>query len=358
LDDNGAIVTIPTELALTLYGIIIASSLLLGGGLLTTRLFGRRPSPFILIFFALFAIQAAGNLAYMLGMNWWALELRSVTGLAYGPLAYFYVREFALPGHGLRGVDWLHGLPLLGGIVSLAIWPQWEVVIYAWASALALIGYVIVNLIWLIRIGFFRQPDPERRIWLAVITALLVLLLSINALATNFNCRPILFEDVRLYQALLLAATIILMYGVLVGGLWRPFVLFPSETGSAVPSRRASSVPDHQEIETLYARFETWMAQGEGCLHPDLTVPSIAAALDVSPRKLSLAVRTCSGLTPTDWINRGRIEAVKTMLLDPEHDIQSFLDIALACGFNSKASFNRAFQKHTGMTPSAFRAGR
>jgi len=37
---------------------------------------------------------------------------------------------------------------------------------------------------------------------------------------------------------------------------------------------------------------------------------------------------------------------------DPEADI---LRTALECGFNSKASFNRFFREHYGMTPSAFR---
>ena len=33
----------------------------------------------------------------------------------------------------------------------------------------------------------------------------------------------------------------------------------------------------------------------------------------------------------------------------------TMLDIALACGYNNTANFNKAFRKHIGMTPSAYR---
>jgi len=33
----------------------------------------------------------------------------------------------------------------------------------------------------------------------------------------------------------------------------------------------------------------------------------------------------------------------------------SLLGIAFECGFNSKASFNRAFKKNTGLTPSEYK---
>ena len=52
-----------------------------------------------------------------------------------------------------------------------------------------------------------------------------------------------------------------------------------------------------------------------------------------------------------DFINNYRIEAVKENLKKGEHKKTTLLGIAFDCGFNSKATFNRAFKKSTGLSP-------
>jgi AraC-like DNA-binding protein len=46
---------------------------------------------------------------------------------------------------------------------------------------------------------------------------------------------------------------------------------------------------------------------------------------------------------------------VKDRLSDPNFDHSPILQVAFDAGFNSKAAFNRAFKKQTGMTPSQFK---
>jgi AraC-like DNA-binding protein len=45
---------------------------------------------------------------------------------------------------------------------------------------------------------------------------------------------------------------------------------------------------------------------------------------------------------------------VKTKFANGEHKKSTLLGIAYDCGFNSKATFNRAFKKNTGKTPKEF----
>ena len=52
-----------------------------------------------------------------------------------------------------------------------------------------------------------------------------------------------------------------------------------------------------------------------------------------------------------DFINHYRIEAVKEKLKKGEHKTSTLLGIAFDCGFNSKATFNRAFKKSTTVSP-------
>ena len=55
-----------------------------------------------------------------------------------------------------------------------------------------------------------------------------------------------------------------------------------------------------------------------------------------------------------DFVNEKRAEAVIEKLKNGEHISNTLLSIALDCGFNSKTTFNRAFKKHTGITPKQF----
>lgn len=56
-----------------------------------------------------------------------------------------------------------------------------------------------------------------------------------------------------------------------------------------------------------------------------------------------------------DLINRHRITHAQRLLAERPGD--TVLEIALAVGFNSKSTFNTAFRRHTGRTPSEFRQG-
>ncbi len=55
-----------------------------------------------------------------------------------------------------------------------------------------------------------------------------------------------------------------------------------------------------------------------------------------------------------DFVNKYRIEAAMSRLADKEEK-NSILDIAYSVGFNSKSTFNSAFKRQTGQTPSEYR---
>ena len=55
-----------------------------------------------------------------------------------------------------------------------------------------------------------------------------------------------------------------------------------------------------------------------------------------------------------EYINRQRVEAARACLADAA-DTRTVLDIAYDCGFTSKSTFNAAFKRQLGLTPSAYR---
>jgi AraC-like DNA-binding protein len=105
------------------------------------------------------------------------------------------------------------------------------------------------------------------------------------------------------------------------------------------------------------AQGEAWRArtvQAGWWRDETLDLASLARELGASPRTLSRVLSEGLNQTFREFIGRIRVEAVARALADPANK-DPILQIALAAGFNSKASFNRAFQAYQGMTPSAWR---
>ncbi|MGX5174218.1 helix-turn-helix domain-containing protein [Aliikangiella sp. IMCC44653] len=91
-------------------------------------------------------------------------------------------------------------------------------------------------------------------------------------------------------------------------------------------------------------------------LDGSLTLKQLAAELNVTSENLSLVVNQKFAMGFRDLINTYRVNRVKRQLSDNTNANISMLDLALESGFNSQASFYRAFKKHQGLSPKAFLA--
>lgn len=91
-------------------------------------------------------------------------------------------------------------------------------------------------------------------------------------------------------------------------------------------------------------------------LKPDLRLSDIVARLPISEgstRKLIHAEFGCEHFRT--FLNRYRIEHAITLLRDPMREDDKLISIAFDSGFASLASFQRAFKRETGKTPSTWR---
>lgn len=77
----------------------------------------------------------------------------------------------------------------------------------------------------------------------------------------------------------------------------------------------------------------------------ELNLPELAKKLNTNPAILSRVINKGFGMNFNDLINYYRVKAVEKMLEQGEQKNQTLLGIAFDCGFNSKATFNRAFKK-------------
>jgi len=92
-------------------------------------------------------------------------------------------------------------------------------------------------------------------------------------------------------------------------------------------------------------------------LNPNLRLRDLAEELALPEHHLSQLLNAQLGVTFHDYINGQRVSHAQQLLVE-EPAATTMLAIAYASGFNSKNSFNRAFRKFTGLSPSVYRKTR
>lgn len=135
------------------------------------------------------------------------------------------------------------------------------------------------------------------------------------------------------------------------------------QTPTPAPVPAAAELPDVPDMPAIAsptsnvaeqgARWRATIITEKWWRDPDLTMAVLARRLGTNTTALSRAMNNGLGLNFNELMNRLRVDAVVEAL--HRCNDRPVLDIALEEGFNSKASFNRAFKLYTGATPTQFR---
>lgn len=108
------------------------------------------------------------------------------------------------------------------------------------------------------------------------------------------------------------------------------------------------------EIEQWKVKIESLIREEKLYQNPELNITDVAKKLQTNVAVISKAINQGFKMNFNDFINNYRIEAVKIKFANGEHKQSTLLGIAYDCGFNSKATFNRAFKKNTRISPKEF----
>lgn len=108
------------------------------------------------------------------------------------------------------------------------------------------------------------------------------------------------------------------------------------------------------EIDYWKSKIELLIQSEKLYQNPELTLTDLAKKLETNVSIISKTINQGFRMNFNDCINTYRIEAIKDSFAKGEHKKSTLLGIAYDCGFNSKATFNRAFKKNTGKTPKEF----
>ncbi|MCT2406089.1 helix-turn-helix domain-containing protein [Chryseobacterium antibioticum] len=102
-------------------------------------------------------------------------------------------------------------------------------------------------------------------------------------------------------------------------------------------------------------KLKKYMMEEKPFLDPSLTIQHISNGIEIPTRELSVLINHQLGQHFYDFVNTYRIENAMAILKDATKSKVTVLEILYEVGFNSKSSFNTAFKKHTGYTPTEYR---
>lgn len=117
----------------------------------------------------------------------------------------------------------------------------------------------------------------------------------------------------------------------------------------------SSSVLDRGASRDLFLKIKKLVMDEQMFLIPDISVKKIANRLTISPRLVSQVINENDQQNFNEFVNQFRIEKAKTLLADWENANKKIATIAYDTGFGTVTSFNIAFKKKTGLTPSEYR---
>lgn len=89
-------------------------------------------------------------------------------------------------------------------------------------------------------------------------------------------------------------------------------------------------------------------------LDPNLTTDKLGQHLQLSSKLISAVLNQHVGKNFNGFINEYRVEEVKRRLINPAYTHLTLTGIAFDAGFNSQATFQRAFKQKTGLSPGEY----
>ena len=295
---------------------------------------------------------------------------------ALAPLLYLYVRTLCYRDFRLRPVHLAHLLPLvaMASFATLAWWVAfaggstgsvhldhwidqrfWNVF---WCTNLVQIALYIAVMFRALR-GYRRRLEHVHSVtvredlgWLHG----LLLVLSLHWLFVTARSTVGLLDlridgltavlDLFSISIFLVFTTVLVVRGL------SHVKHFPGIDEASPPTDPPIS---NDELERCAERLVRFMHSEKPHLDPFLSLEDLALRLSVPSWQLSRALNTVLGRNFFLFVNAHRVDEAKTRLSDPSRRDATMLRVLHESGFNSKSTFNEAFKRETGMTPSEYR---
>jgi AraC-like DNA-binding protein len=297
-----------------------------------------------------------------------------------GPVIYCYTRSLLEDDFRLKGKEWLHFLP--GGlyllftavvfVVDFLILDEYyfyddgkDMDLDNWYQYSGLISVAIYTYLSLRRYNEYRKRIFEElsyadtvvygwmRQFLVALLAILVLRIVFMILLPNFgqfgNWFWYYFGFSLLFTFIGIAGYTNVVKSMAPLRWLREKQPIVEELQAPKPSPTTTVM--ELDLEKWKTRVEALFLEDKLYENPTLTLRDMADRLGVTTKQVSGIINQGFGMNFNDFVNHHRVTAVLERFERGDHEKFTILSIALACGFNSKTTFNRAFKRQMARTP-------
>lgn len=322
----------------------------------------------VMLLFAVTMIEYVLYWTHCLGQFPHLAELSSQFPFLLGPLMWLYLRTI-YTGNKIKYPDWLHFVPFFVAMLLLMPWylldaagkqaifngearfpleaPTINLLIYS--RILHMLGYAAWNAVFIA-----RQPRVGiTTAWAWTLngfyTGYLVAYTSYFVLYWTRLLNPQWDYQVS-------AAMTAFIYLIAYSGYVQPAVFEGyrwTEPDAPVKYRNSGLTPEASR--SLLQNLNLLMEQEKIYHDPDISLEKLALALNASKHHVSQVINEHEGSSFFEYVNQLRVEEARQLLAETSRSDMHVIEVAYAVGFNNKASFNAAFKRATGMTPTEYR---
>ncbi len=296
-----------------------------------------------------------------------------------GPLLYFYTRSVLFKDFKLQWSHlWHTGLFFLIFVLFFFIYHvhpiDYKLFFLDKSRSYAGVEIIIGNLVLISQVGLYlifsfkmiRQYQSAAESRFSDIKQRQISWLRFNLLSYTFVFLLILFLSAARFTiwdgqlnlvGILIFSIILLCFilSVLYRALSQSNVFTDLKESDSQIKKYAYSNLSDTEKQIHFQRLMDLMESQKPWLNPKLTIGDLASEMNISAKTLSQVINETTGNSFFDFINRRRVNAAQSLLLNSLEEKVTISEIMYEVGFNSKSSFNSAFRKYTGLTPSEFK---
>ncbi len=295
--------------------------------------------------------------------------------LLYGPLIFFYCKSVIYRNFQLRGGELAHLLPFFLMIVVVSInyviTPEQQKLealekIYTHRltvqQAMVVVPFYLHIVVYMVlsfrQISIYKKAisenfsdlQPYSLNWL---NFLIKSFLAITLISMMLSIFP--YTQLKGLTAYALAADVILTFFIINQIVFK--ALRQPDLFSGIDSQKKYSKSNltSEAKDKGYQALENLMKDERPYLDADLSLSTLANLLNMRDRDISQIINECANSSFHDYVNAMRIHHAKRIMEQTEDPKLTILEILYQSGFNSKSSFNTAFRKHAGLTPTEYR---
>ncbi len=325
---------------------------------------------------------------YMLGYAGWYSPRVKITSeilffvpfmqvLIIGPVVYFYVQNLLNSKFKFQKKDWLHFIPgFLYLLYSLIVFIVDKLILdefYFYADGrdkdlktwYQLLGFAAIGYYLILSLQQYKQykkeifntvsyADAIVFKWIQNFLIAFLALLILRILFFIFNEQWAEFGSHFWYFLCFSGVFFYISVNGYTHSITRDSLFVQKSIQPIILQSNKTKSVQKVDVDKWANKIEKLITEDKIYKNPQLTLSDVAKALETNTKTVSNSINSGFEMNFNDFINHYRIEAVKEKLKNGEHKTSTLLGIALDCGFNSKATFNRAFKKSTTLSPKDF----